>query len=154
MKKYGYLIVIALFIITIGILWMLLDIQSLEVIDDLPNTFESNVKVYEYTPAQTVYIKYDKDKMNLISNDYIEGIQIEVYYYPHYNNVYINETFLEDKIDLTISNHRTYHLYTVLNHAMNSLSEHKLYNYSHLYDAKVTVYVNSNMKENVIIYGK
>lgn len=154
MKKYGYLIIIALFIITIGILLMLLDIQSLEVIDALPNNFESNVKVYEYTSAQTVYIKYDKEKMNVISNDYIEGIQIEIQYYPNYNNVYINETFSEDKIDLTISNQRTYHLYTVLNHALNSLSERRLYNYSLLYDAKVTVYVNQNIKGNVIIYGE
>lgn len=153
MKKYGYLVGIALFIIMIGILLMLLDIQSLEVIDDLPNSFESNIKIYEYSNNQSVYIKYNKDKVNVVSNDYIDGIQVEVFYYPYYDNVSIKETYKEDSAYLEISDQRSYHLYKVLNHAMKNLSKHRLYNYSLLYDAKVTVYVNHNLKEKVILNG-
>ena len=92
MQKYGYLIGLSFFIITLGVLLMLVDIQSLEVIDALPLNFESVVKGYEYKEDQNIYINYDKDKVHVVSNDFIDGIYVEVLYYSYYDNVSIKET--------------------------------------------------------------
>ena len=59
MKKYGYLLGCSLFIIVIGLLLTIIDVNSLEVIDGLPNNFTSSTKVYEYDENTKIYLKYN-----------------------------------------------------------------------------------------------
>lgn len=153
MKKYGYLLACSLFIIIIGLLLMIIDVNSLEVIDGLPNNFTSSTKIYEYDENTKIYLKYNSNKVKIISNENIEGIKIEVTYFEDYDNLNIVETMTKEAMILEISDVRNYHFYRVLSDLIGNLGKRKLYNYSSLYDANITVYANSSYVKNVIVNG-
>lgn len=153
MKKYGYLLACSLFIIVIGLLLMIIDVNSLEVIDGLPNNFTSSTKIYEYDENTKIYLKYNSNKVKIISNENIEGIKIEVTYFEDYDNLNIVETMTKEAMILEISDARNYHFYRVLSDLIGNLGKRKLYNYSSLYDANITVYANSSYVKNVIVNG-
>lgn len=153
MKKYGYLLVCSLFIIVIGLLLMIIDVNSLEVIDGLPSNFTSSTKIYEYDENTKIYLKYNSNKVKIISNENIEGIKIEVTYFEDYDNLNIVETMTKEAMILEISDVRNYHFYRVLSDLIGNLGKRKLYNYSSLYDANITVYANSSYVKNVIVNG-
>lgn len=153
MKKYGYLLACSLFIIVIGLLLMIIDVNSLEVIDGLPNNFTSSTKIYEYDENTKIYLKYNSNKVKVISNENIEGIKIEVTYFEDYDNLNIVETMTKEAMILEISDVRNYHFYRVLSDLIGNLGKRKLYNYSSLYDANITVYANSSYVKNVIVNG-
>lgn len=153
MKKYGYLLACSLFIIVIGLLLMIIDVNSLEVIDGLPNNFTSSTKIYEYDENTKIYLKYNSNKVKIISNENIEGIKIEVTYFEDYDNLNIVETMTKEAMILEISDVRNYHFYRVLSDLIGNLGKRKLYNYSSLYDANITVYANSSYVKNVIVNG-
>ena len=153
MKKYGYLLACSLFIIVIGLLLMIIDINSLEVIDGLPSNFTSSTKIYEYDENTKIYLKYNSNKVKVISNENIEGIKIEVTYFEDYDNLNIVETMTKEAMILEISDVRNYHFYRVLSDLIGNLGKRKLYNYSSLYDANITVYANSSYVKNVIVNG-
>ena len=153
MKKYGYLLGCSLFIIVIGLLLTIIDVNSLEVIDGLPNNFTSSTKVYEYDENTKIYLKYNSNKVKIISNENIEGIKIEVTYFEDYDNLNIVETMTKEAMILEISDARNYHFYRVLSDLIGNLGKRKLYNYSSLYDANIIVYANSSYVKNVIVNG-
>lgn len=153
MKKYGYLLGCSLFIIVIGLLLMIIDVNSLEVIDGLPNNFTSSTKIYEYDENTKIYLKYNSNKVKIISNENIEGIKIEVTYFEDYDNLNIVETMTKEAMILEISDARNYHFYRVLSDLIGNLGKRKLYNYSSLYDANIIVYANSSYVKNVIVNG-
>lgn len=153
MKKYGYLLACSLFIIVIGLLLMIIDVNSLEVIDGLPSNFTSSTKIYEYDENTKIYLKYNSNKVKIISNENIEGIKIEVTYFEDYDNLNIVETMTKEAMILEISDVRNYHFYRVLSDLIGNLGKKKLYNYSSLYDANITVYANSSYVKNVIVNG-
>ena len=153
MKKYGYLLACSLFIIVIGLLLMIIDVNSLEVIDGLPSNFTSSTKIYEYDDNTKIYLKYNPNKVKIISNENIEGIKIEVTYFEDYDNLNIVETMTKEAMILEISDVRNYHFYRVLSDLIGNLGKRKLYNYSSLYDANITVYANSSYVKNVIVNG-
>ncbi len=153
MKKYGYLLACSLFIIVIGLLLMIIDVNSLEVIDGLPSNFTSSTKIYEYDENTKIYLKYNSNKVKIISNENIEGIKIEVTYFEDYDNLNIVETMTKEAMILEISDVRNYHFYRVLSDLIGNLGKRKLYNYSSLYDANITVYANSSYVKNVIVNG-
>lgn len=153
MKKYGYLLACSLFIIVIGLLLMIIDVNSLEVIDGLPNNFTSSTKIYEYDENTKIYLKYNSNKVKIISNENIEGIKIEITYFEDYDNLNIVETMTKEAMILEISDVRNYHFYRVLSDLIGNLGKRKLYNYSSLYDANITVYANSSYVKNVIVNG-
>ena len=153
MKKYGYLLGCSLFIIVIGLLLMIIDVNSLEVIDGLPSNFTSSTKIYEYDENTKIYLKYNSNKVKIISNENIEGIKIEVTYFEDYDNLNIVETMTKEAMILEISDARNYHFYRVLSDLIGNLGKRKLYNYSSLYDANIIVYANSSYVKNVIVNG-
>lgn len=153
MKKYGYLLACSLFIIVIGLLLMIIDVNSLEVIDGLPSNFTSSTKIYEYDENTKIYLKYNSNKVKIISNENIEGIKIEVTYFEDYDNLNIVETMTKEAMILEISDVRNYHFYRILSDLIGNLGKRKLYNYSSLYDANITVYANSSYVKNVIVNG-
>lgn len=153
MKKYGYLLACSLFIIVIGLLLMIIDVNSLEVIDGLPSNFTSSTKIYEYDENTKIYLKYNSNKVKVISNENIEGIKIEITYFEDYDNLNIVETMTKEAMILEISDVRNYHFYRVLSDLIGNLGKRKLYNYSSLYDANITVYANSSYVKNVIVNG-
>lgn len=153
MKKYGYLLACSLFIIVIGLLLMIIDVNSLEVIEGLPSNFTSSTKIYEYDENTKIYLKYNSNKVKIISNENIEGIKIEVTYFEDYDNLNIVETMTKEAMILEISDVRNYHFYRVLSDLIGNLGKRKLYNYSSLYDANITVYANSSYVKNVIVNG-
>lgn len=153
MKKYGYLLACSLFIIVIGLLLMIIDVNSLEVIDGLPSNFTSSTKIYEYDENTKIYLKYNSNKVKIISNENIEGIKIEITYFEDYDNLNIVETMTKEAMILEISDVRNYHFYRVLSDLIGNLGKRKLYNYSSLYDANITVYANSSYVKNVIVNG-
>ena len=153
MKKYGYLLACSLFIIVIGLLLMIIDVNSLEVIEGLPSNFTSSTKIYEYDENTKIYLKYNSNKVKIISNENIEGIKIEVTYFEDYDNLNIVETMTKEAMILEISDVRNYHFYRVLSDLIGNLGKRKLYNSSSLYDANITVYANSSYVKNVIVNG-
>ena len=132
---------------------MIIDVNSLEVIDGLPSNFTSSTKIYEYDENTKIYLKYNSNKVKIISNENIEGIKIEVTYFEDYDNLNIVETMTKEAMILEISDVRNYHFYRVLSDLIGNLGKRKLYNYSSLYDANITVYANSSYVKNVIVNG-
>ncbi len=150
-KPLFIIFIISLGICGVGLSISLIEITNTEIIEDLPpTTLTQNIISKEYTIDENLVLSdmlYYNHKINYIKDETLnDKIIVEIEYYSDFTSPYISE-FTNNNykyIDYDLTNKNPKNLLTII---IDNLKDKKLYDYSKLYELKITIYSSSKTYE-------
>lgn len=136
--KYIILTYIGIILSSLGVVTTLLDINSIEYIDKIPENIKVT-KEYKYYNKDTII--NNNFNTNYYIDNTLDNIKVEIIYNENYSALNINNYIFEDK------NHITFHIEEInqtkiFNLIIDNLKEKKFYNYDKLFDYTINIYSN------------
>ncbi len=159
MAKHFISFLIGSLILIVGVVITITDLYQFEFVNTLP---ETNMVSREITIEQSIDNKEFRinrkwELINIIEDDNIEEdtIIIKIKYYDEYISLTstVEEGIDYKKLNITY-NYKENHTYPVRNTiatGLKNIKDRKIYNYSLLFRPHISIYINSNDKNNVKI---